>query len=491
MAGTLVADKTAASILGEALGNVGYSEASVCRLLGDEAYSIDREEAPVGARRLPRSRLATVVRAFFLTLPVPVDDAVGALGRRGVEALEAIGLAEIGDELVPRARVLPVGELLVASDDFASDEGDGARDYVAAYTPTSRLCDSLTPRLPVARALDVGTGSGVQALMAARHARDVVATDVNQRALEYAELNAALNGLTNIEFRRGSMFEPVAGESFDLITCNAPYVVSPEHRLAYRDGGFPADELSERIVRGAADHLAEAGFASLLVSWIATDEEEPDERPLAWTDTIECDSWILPIWGADPLEHAATWNEHLAGDSTTFGHALDDWTSYFARLGARWVSEGAVLLHRRAGGRHTVRVDEVDEDLLEDAGDQIERAFASRARLSELGGAAELLDARLSVAATLRLEQELEPRPGRNAVVAAQVHLDEGTNSTVDATPRVLDVVASLDGSTRLGDLVQAAADRLELSDAQTSRLRHEVLDAVRELLELGALRFH
>jgi hypothetical protein len=138
-----------------------------------------------------------------------------------------------------------------------------------------------------------------------------------------------------------------------------------------------------------------------------------------------------------------------------------------------------------------VRVDEVDEDLLEDAGDQIERAFASRARLSELGGAAELLDARLSVAATLRLEQELEPRPGRNAVVAAQVHLDEGTNSTVDATPRVLDVVASLDGSTRLGDLVQAAADRLELSDAQTSRLRHEVLDAVRELLELGALRFH
>ena len=84
------------------------------------------------------------------------------------------------------------------------------------------------------RALDVGTGSGVQALLAARHARRVVATDVNKRALLYAELNAALNGLENIEFRRGSLFEPAGGEYFDLVTCNAPYVVSPENRWAYR-----------------------------------------------------------------------------------------------------------------------------------------------------------------------------------------------------------------------------------------------------------------
>ena len=49
-----------------------------------------------------------------------------------------------------------------------------------------------------------------------------------------------------MECRRGSLFEPVAGETFDLITCNAPYVVSPEQRWAYRDSGFQADEISER-----------------------------------------------------------------------------------------------------------------------------------------------------------------------------------------------------------------------------------------------------
>lgn len=476
-------------ILGEALRSVGYSEAGVSDLLGDEALSSDREDAPVFERRLPQTRLATVVRAFFLQQPVPASAAVHALGRRAVGALEATALAEVGDEVVPRVRIMPIGELLVASDDYA--DGEEPPDYVAAYTPTSQVCELLTPRHRVARALDVGSGSGVQALLAARHARHVVATDVNARALAYTELNAALNGLTNIECRRGSLFEPVEGESFDLITCNAPYVVSPEQRWAYRDAGFQADELSERIVQEAANRLTDGGFATLLVSWVADDEDAPDERALAWTETLGCDSWILPVWESDPLDHAAIWNVELARDAKAFGSALDDWTQYLARLGVRWVSEGAILLHRRTGRRHTARVDLVDEDALEDAGDQIRRAFAARARLSELRRPTDLLDARLSVAAMLQLEQELKPRRGRASADAARIHLAEGTNSTVEAAARALEIVASLDGDASLGDVVRVTAQRFELSENETSRLRREALKVTRELLELGALRFH
>ena len=484
-----VADIAAARILGEALRSVGYSEAGVCRLLGEEAYSSDSEDALVSERRLPQTRLGTVVRAFFLQLPVSTRAAAGALGRRGVEALEATALAEVGDDVAPRVRILPVGELLVASDDHPSDDDEEPPDYVAAYTPTSRLCDSLTPRPRVARALDVGCGSGVQALLAARHARQVVATDVNTRALAYTELNAALNGFTNIECRRGGLFEPVAGESFDLITCNAPYVVSPENRLVYRDGGLQGDELSERIVRDAAEHLADGGFGTLIVSWIADDEDEPDERSLAWTEGIDCDSWILPVWGSDPLGHAAIWNEQLVDDGKAFSKALDDWTHYLARLGARWVTEGAILLHRRPGGRHTARVDLVDEDELDDAGDQIQRAFAARARLSELRGPSELLDARLSTSAPLRLERELEPRGGRAVVAGACVHLGDGTNTTVEVSANGLEIVAGLDGHMRLSEVVQAVAERLGLSEKQMAGVRREALTLARELLELGALR--
>ncbi len=440
----------------------------------------------MAARRLPRTRLGTVVRAFFLELPVPTPQAVRALGRRALDALEATGLAEVGDEVVPRVRIVPVGDLLVASDDFPKRDDDP--EYVAAFSTTSRICDALTPRRKVARALDVGTGSGVQALRAALHARHVVATDVNPRALAYTELNAALNGFTNVECRHGSLFEPVDGERFDLITSNAPYVISPENRLAYRDAGLEADELSERIVRGAASHLTDGGFATLLVSWIAADEDAPDERPLDWTAAIDCDSWILAVWEADSLGHAAAWNDHLAGEA--FAEALDTWTDYLARIGARWVSEGAILLHRRPGARYSARVDLLDEEALDQAGEQIRRAFAARARLSELRSRAGLLDEPLAVAAPLLLERELKPRRGGPTVVAARLHVDEGTKPTVEAGTHALEVIASLDGSARLGDVVQQTAEHLGLSKPETTRLRREALKLSRELLELGALRF-
>jgi methylase of polypeptide subunit release factors len=476
-------DQVAAKALGFALRAVGYSEAAVQELLGEDAYSGGQEDAPAEERRLPESRLATVIRLFFLQRPVPTGDAVQALGRDGVAALETMGLAAVDDQVVPRVRILPIGRLLVTADGYT--QGDDPPDYVAVYSPTSRLCDSLTPRPRVARALDVGTGSGIHALLAASHADHAVATDVNARALAYTELNAALNGLTNVECRRGSLFEPVAGETFDLITCNAPYVVSPEHRWAYRDSGFQADEISERVVRDAAAHLGDGGYATLLVSWLAQDEDEPDEGVLEWAEQTGCDSWILSTWDSDPLSHASTWNSHLEGKA--FGRALDEWTAYFEGLGVRWISEGAVLLHKRPGGGEA-RVDSIEADDVEVADEQIQRAFAARAGLAELDGRGDLLERRLSLEMAFWLEQELEPQNGRASIVESRIQLSEGTNSAVEVESHVLDVVASLDGRTELGDVIRTVADRLGLSRNEVSRLERDALRAAQELLELGVL---
>jgi methylase of polypeptide subunit release factors len=468
-----VLDIPAATRLGAALRRLGYTEDAVDDLLDDE----DVENPVVGERRLPRNGLGTAIRVFFLQLPVSKRDAVRAFGRDAVDALAATGLADVGGEVVPRVRIIPIGSLLVASDDFPEGDDESPPEYVAAYTPTSRLCDCLTPRRRVARALDIGTGSGVQALLAARHAKHVVATDVNERALAYTQINAALNGLTNVECRRGSLFEPVAGEQFDLITSNAPYVVSPENRWIFRDAGFEGDGLSERIVHEASEHLAEGGYATLLVSWIAEDQDEPDERPLAWTEAAGCDSWILPIWEADALAHAATWNDYISKPSELRA-ALDTWIEYLDRIDAHWISEGAILLHRRDDGSQTIRVDQVDEDDIEPASDQIQRAFAARARLTELRPRSELLDARLAVAAPLRLEREITPGRGRDRNPRAWLELDEGTHAVVDGPLAALELIGSLDGTRSLGEL------------ASTPELQRAVLPIARELLELGALSF-
>lgn len=487
MSKDLVADAVAAERLGTTLRRAGYSEDAIHRLLGEDAYSSERGDTPADDRRLPDTPLATVVRLLFLQLPVSVQEAEAALGRDGVEALEATGLAEAGDRVIPRTRILPIGKVLLASDGFSRD-GDDPSDYVATYTPTARVLDSLTPRPRVDRALDVGAGSGIHALLAAQHARRVIATDVNPRAIAYTELNAALNGLHNIECRQGSLFDPVEGETFDLITCNAPYVVSPERRWAYRDSEFSEDGVSERVILAAAEHLTEGGYAAMLVSWLALDENNPDERAVEWAEASGCDSWILSTMSSDPLTHAAEWNSHLAGEA--LGEALDEWSQYFDALGVQLVSEGAVILRKGSGGKPTTRVDELDEEELDDAGDQILRAFESRAKLAGLGGDKDLLATRIGVASGLRLDRELEPAGGRAVDVEGRVELTEGTKHAVDASADVQEVVASLDSRMSLSEVIDTTADRLGLLDDEVGTLREEALEVTRELLELGALRF-
>ena len=72
-----VPDQTAARTLGAALRRVGYSEDAVYRLLGDEAYAGDQDDAPVDERRLPQTPLGNLIRMFFLQLPIPTGDADG------------------------------------------------------------------------------------------------------------------------------------------------------------------------------------------------------------------------------------------------------------------------------------------------------------------------------------------------------------------------------------------------------------------------------
>jgi methylase of polypeptide subunit release factors len=481
-----VPDQAAAAELGAALRRVGYSDDALQELLGEDAYSIDRAQAPVEARRLPDSPLGTVVRALFLQQPVSRDSAAHALGQRGVEALATAGLAVVAAEVTPRTRILPVGPVLLASDGYSLD-GDDPADYVATYTPTARVLDTLTPRPRVDRAVDVGTGSGVHALLAARHAAHVIATDVNPRALAYTQLNAALNGLANVECRQGSLFDPVEGETFDLITCNAPYVVSPERRWAYRDSGFKEDEVSARVVKAAGAQLAEGGYAALLVSWLAEDEDAPDDRVIAWVEGTGCSGWILPTQGADPLDHAAEWNSHLAGDPDAFGRAVDEWEEYFEQLGVRWISEGAVILHRDSQNNQSIRLDPVEEEELEESGEQIQRAFAGWSTLKELRPGS-LLDARVSVAMPLRLERNLEPRGTHVVDVEGRLELEDGMKQAVEATADAQEVIASLDGARTLRGVLEATGDRLGFSDDEIAQLQDEVVDVVELLIELGAV---
>jgi HemK-related putative methylase len=113
--------------------------------------------------------------------------------------------------------------------------------------------------------LDMGTGSGVCALFAAKHARHVVAVDINAAAVRCAGINALLNHLEHkIDVRHGDLFAPVAEERFDLILFNPPFVQgSPRDD---RDRAWRSNDVAERFAAGLGAHLKPGGSALVLLS---------------------------------------------------------------------------------------------------------------------------------------------------------------------------------------------------------------------------------
>ena len=127
------------------------------------------------------------------------------------------------------------------------------------------------PLPPGAEVLDVGTGTGALALEAARRGLRVTAVDVSRRAVWAARLNAVRAGLP-VRIRHGNLFDPVRGESFDLILANPPYVPAPDGagrpRGAARawDAGDDGRLVVDRICREAPDLLRPGGVLLLVQS---------------------------------------------------------------------------------------------------------------------------------------------------------------------------------------------------------------------------------
>jgi 2-polyprenyl-3-methyl-5-hydroxy-6-metoxy-1,4-benzoquinol methylase len=149
------------------------------------------------------------------------------------------------DELWGLHRVRIVGDRY-----YVLELAGGRAEYVQDVWPETDALLAVLDGAPAARLCDIGTGSGVVAVEAARRGHAVVATDLYPSALELARFNARLNGVEDIDFRAGHLFEPVAGEQFDLV------LTAPHY-------GRTADQLRLEVLRGSLAHLRPGGSLCL------------------------------------------------------------------------------------------------------------------------------------------------------------------------------------------------------------------------------------
>ena len=127
--------------------------------------------------------------------------------------------------------------------------------------------------------LEIGTGTGIITVIAARKARRVVATDINEDAIKCALKNTITNRTYNVELRKGDLFEPVKDEKFDLILFNTPYLPTEEDEKlddelnAAFDGGLEGRETINKFLEEVKDYLKEGGRVQLVQSSLSDNEK--------------------------------------------------------------------------------------------------------------------------------------------------------------------------------------------------------------------------
>ncbi|HKR55466.1 MAG TPA: class I SAM-dependent methyltransferase, partial [Gemmatimonadales bacterium] len=263
-------DPEGCAILRKVLVDADYSHDGLTKALGVSTYaSTPLTEFPVLLKALaPGTPLSILIQCFLLGYPVGANDLERVVRPLTLKRLESLGVIKLeAGGASPLVRIRPYRGYLFAADRRPKEIADITRDFVLEINPTSEHLADITPRRRVASALDIGSGCGVLSILAAAHCDKVVATDINPRALNYTAFNAQLNGFANIECVEGSLLDPVAGRTFDLIMSNPPFVISPDSEYLFRDSGWPVDSYCRELVRRMPAALNEGGIAVVICDW--------------------------------------------------------------------------------------------------------------------------------------------------------------------------------------------------------------------------------
>lgn len=196
-----------------------------------------------------------------------------------IELMRAAGvLIEEGGQWRSAVRWSSLGGQLLVHSQYPTQQADavffGPDTYRFVRAIDAFLSAPSTP--PIQRAVDIGCGAGPGALCIAlaRPAAQVQALDINPRALELTEVNAALAGAQNLQAMHSNLLDEAPG-AFDLIVANPPYMLDSEHR-AYRDGGGELGAgLSVAILDAALSRLSQGGSLLLYTGVAMTAAGDP------------------------------------------------------------------------------------------------------------------------------------------------------------------------------------------------------------------------
>jgi methylase of polypeptide subunit release factors len=470
-------------------------------LLGADAHAALARDEPVPARlaSVDAGSLGVLVRLFLLGDTEPAGAVADALAP--VEVADAIAaglLREAPEGLTSALDVRPHGDGVsgwwVVSDLETRPGGRRAAlpaDHVLGIGSASLSLAAATMRRPVGRLLDLGTGCGVQALHASRHASQLVATDINPRALALAAATFAISDVS-VELRAGAWLEPVASERFDHIVCNPPFVTGPPRvRHTYRDSGLAGDTVAARLAGALPRQLSDGGVAQLLACWLHVKGQNWPERVTSWLphdDAVSgVDAWFVQRDVADPAHYVGTWLRDSGVDpsSPAARRESEEWLAWMAENQVEGVGFGFITLRRTGATDPTVLCEDLREPIVDPLGEEVGGWLDRVSWLREHAEDAALLAARLRLAPSVVLEEVSQPGPDGWRPVAAAVRRTDGPGWRHELDSPAAALLAGCQGTLTLGELLELLA---AAHDEPTGKLVAASLPGVRELVRHGLL---
>lgn len=480
-------DDISISELRDDLIAAGYTYSAVAERLGETALAALGRNTTAAVEQLlagATDAQADAIRLWLLQQSVPAQR---LRGWRSLPALRAAGLLVDPDrpratvELKPHASDRREGWICSDQTPLDGQLPPPRPDFVLGASPAATTLSQLIPPGAYRQVLDLGTGCGIQALHL--DAEQIVATDLNPRAVQLARISLGLSGVS-ADLRLGDLYAPVAGERFDLIATNPPYVIGPPARaqLTYREAGLAGDELMRRVVTEGAAQLAEGGLLVVLGNWAVTAEQPWTDRLADWLRPTGCDALVLCRELLDPYEYIEIWlaDAGVLG-SDDYRQRYAEWLDYFQRSGIEAVGMGWLVLRRSGRAQPELRLEEWPHAVQQPVGQAFADFFAAiePSRLAD----ADFLATRWRMHP--QLSQETLGRPGAADPEHVVLRQQYGFGRAIEAGTAVAAIVGACDGDLPVGELIDAVAGLLAVDAAA---LRSEVLPVLRSLVGDGYL---
>ena len=470
------------------LRDSGYNTDSLLRYFGRiENPKMHLLKLSLVGRSLSPAPLHTLFRWFWVGSPVDAGTVRATVPERILELLLKSGmLVEASDGYLSTVRISLFQELLILSDHVVAQTGALPAQTVLWPNPTSMLCYQLTIQSPVRRTLDLGAGNGIIGLAAAKNSGTVIATDLNPRARQFCEFNAALNGIDNLEFREGNAFEPVCGERFDLIVANPPFFVTPKVRRVYSDNSMELDGFCRMLIRQAPEYLTADGYCQMMVEWVQIKGQPWRERIAEWVAGLGCDAWVMMSYAQSSLDYTLVRVEEdreELSDPDAQAALIDTWLEYFDRHGVESIHGGIIMLRRREG-RNWTRMEEIVSLPQRPFGDFLRNVFETHEALEHMPDEA-LLAMRPSLPATSRLVKQFGIAEEGWRLSSLDLHVAEGFPYVLALQPQVAEFIGSCTGKLTLAEI----ADQLSAAVAVNQEaVRRECCAIVRRLADRGMM---